>query len=63
MVGSDYAIDTLTDDDFHKAAAKLIKGTKPKIDLTSHAKLTAGPGGAHAGVPTGTNSSSKQPTA
>ena len=62
VVVADYAIETLVDDDFHKAAAKLIKGTKPKIDLSRHAELTAGPGGAHAGVPTGANSASKQPT-
>jgi gamma-glutamyltranspeptidase/glutathione hydrolase len=61
-VVADYAIDTLVDDDFHRAAARLIKGLKPKIDLTEHARLTAGPGGAHAGVPTGANSHSKQPT-
>jgi gamma-glutamyltranspeptidase/glutathione hydrolase len=61
-VVADYAIDTLIDDDFHKAAARLIKGIKPKIDISQHTRLTAGPGGAHAGVPTGANSHAKQPT-
>jgi len=61
QVVANYAIDTLLDDDFHKTAAKLIKGTVPKTDLSDHARLAAGSGAAHAGVPTGANSTSKEP--
>lgn len=60
-VVADFAIDQLLDDDFHKAAARLIKGLTPKADLTRHVALTSGPGGANAGVPTGANTASKQP--
>ena len=57
-VVSDYAIAQLIDDDFHRMAAHMIKGMRPKVDLSDHVRLTAGPGEATfvnptAGEPTG----------
>ena len=60
-VVADFAVERLLDDDFHKTAARLIKGMKPKIDLSDHVKLSSGPGGANSGVPTGASAASKQP--
>ncbi|HVJ56024.1 MAG TPA: gamma-glutamyltransferase [Aliidongia sp.] len=42
---ADYSIEQLLDDDFHRIGAKLIKGMKPKLDLTDHVLLTGKPGG------------------
>jgi gamma-glutamyltranspeptidase/glutathione hydrolase len=62
---ADYAIGELLDDDFHKHAAKLIKGLKPKVDLSKHVQLATGPGGGHAGgIPSrdGASTTAKQPS-
>jgi gamma-glutamyltranspeptidase / glutathione hydrolase len=67
---ADYGVESLLDDGFHAHLARLVRGMKPKIDLTQHVDLTAGPGAAgmmgSAGKPslerTGANSFSKQPT-
>ncbi len=63
------AIEVLTDPDHHRKLARLIKGLKPKVDLSEHTKLVSGPGmvsglsiyGA-TGKPTRGRSDSKQPT-
>jgi len=69
-VVSDYGVASLLDDGFHAHLARLIRGMRPKIDLTRHVELTAsGSGGnmmaAH-GKPsmdrTGANSFSKHPS-
>jgi gamma-glutamyltranspeptidase/glutathione hydrolase len=49
-VVAEYATDTLLSDDLHAAAAKLIRGLDPKIDLSKHVDLTRGGG---IGIPTG----------
>jgi len=55
-----YAFDQLLDDDFHRAAARLIAGLKPSIDLSDHVRLTAG-GSAKAGRPTRTTGAPSLP--
>jgi gamma-glutamyltranspeptidase/glutathione hydrolase len=54
----DYAVAQLVDGDFHRMAARMIKGMRPKLDLSEHVRLTSGPGEATfvnptAGEPTG----------
>jgi gamma-glutamyltranspeptidase / glutathione hydrolase len=39
-VASDYAFEALLDDSLHASAAKLIKGLRPKIDMTRHVEMT-----------------------
>jgi gamma-glutamyltranspeptidase/glutathione hydrolase len=51
-VVADYATEQLLDDDLHASIAKLIRGLRPKIDLTEHVKLTHSPRGS-AGMITG----------
>jgi gamma-glutamyltranspeptidase/glutathione hydrolase len=60
-------MDVLLDSQFHKYAAGIIAGAKPRADLTQHVKLTASPaamGGftGTAGEPTGGNSHQDQPS-
>jgi gamma-glutamyltranspeptidase/glutathione hydrolase len=57
-VVSDYAVVQLVDGDFHRMAARMIEGMRPKLDLSEHVQLTSGPGEATfvnptAGEPTG----------
>ncbi len=62
---ADYGIDAILDDGFHAALARIIRGLIPKVDLTQHVALTAGPGmpGMSApGKPTGASAAAKQPT-
>jgi gamma-glutamyltranspeptidase/glutathione hydrolase len=49
---ANFAIDALFDDDLHATAARLIKGTRPKVDLAEHVRLTRSPRG-EAGLATG----------
>jgi gamma-glutamyltranspeptidase/glutathione hydrolase len=66
---ADAAVDVLTDTDHHERLARLIKGLKPKIDISEHTKLVSRPGivsglgiyGA-TGRPTRGRSEAKQPT-
>ena len=60
QVVADYAVQQLLDDDFHRAAAKLIKGLRPKVDLSEHVKLTSRPGGPNAGIPGGASAEDRQ---
>jgi gamma-glutamyltranspeptidase/glutathione hydrolase len=41
--------DVLLDDGYHQQLAKLISGSRPKIDLTAHLRLIDGPGGSAGG--------------
>lgn len=64
---ADYGVQAILDDGFHASIARIIKGLRPKIDLSRHVELTAGPAGATmansaAGKPTGGSSIQKQPT-
>src|SRR5262249_27148170 len=61
---ADYAVDAILDDAFHATIAKIIRGLKPKIDLTKHVAVTSGPGlpGTATGKPTGGDARPKQPT-
>lgn len=67
---ADYAVEVLADPELHKNWARLIKGAKPKVDLTEHAKLTSAGGPqpgvagitAGAGRPTRGRSESRQPS-
>ena len=64
---ADAALDVFTDVEHHKRLARLIKGLKPKVDLSEHTKLTASVspvGGIYgaAGRPTRASSENKQPT-
>lgn len=45
-----YAFDQMLDDAFHRMAARMIDGLRPRIDLSEHVRLTAG-GTAKAGKP------------
>ncbi|MGC1305053.1 MAG: gamma-glutamyltransferase, partial [Caulobacteraceae bacterium] len=47
-----YAVDQLMDGGLHAAAANLIKGLRPRIDLSEHVRLTQAPHGTN-GQPTG----------
>jgi len=66
---ADGALDVMVDPDHHKRLAALIKGLKPKIDISEHTRLVSGPGvvsglgiyGA-TGRPTRGRSEAKQPT-
>jgi gamma-glutamyltranspeptidase/glutathione hydrolase len=63
---ADYPIEQLLDGDFHRMAARFIKGMRPKCDLTEHVRLTSGPSGgafgnSEPGRPTG-GLSRKPPT-
>lgn len=51
-VVADYGFEQLLDDSLHAAAARLIRGLRPKIDLTRHIELTRSPSGS-SGLPTG----------
>jgi gamma-glutamyltranspeptidase/glutathione hydrolase len=64
---ADAALEVYVDPEHHKRLAKLIKGLKPKVDLSEHTKLAGGMsavGGIYgaAGKPTRASSDSKQPT-
>jgi gamma-glutamyltranspeptidase / glutathione hydrolase len=64
---ADYGVEAILDDGFHRSVARIIKGLRPKVDLSRHVELTAGPGStamanSAAGKPTGGNSVAKQPT-
>jgi len=61
---AEYAVDAILDDGFHATIAKIIRGLRPKIDLTKHVALTSGPGlpGTAGGKPTGGDARPKQPT-
>jgi len=64
---ADYGVEAILDDGFHASIARIIRGLKPKVDLTRHVELTAGPGSvamanSAAGKPTGGTSVQKQPT-
>ncbi len=62
---ADYGVEAILDDGFHASIARIIRGLKPKIDLTQHVALTAGPGlpgMSAAGKPTGGDARTKQPT-
>ena len=50
-VVADYGAAQLLDDDLHASIAKLIRGLRPKIDLTEHVRLTRSPRGS-SGLPT-----------
>jgi gamma-glutamyltranspeptidase/glutathione hydrolase len=41
---SDYGFDQLCDEDFQAGCARMIRGVMPKVDLTQHVRMTAGPG-------------------
>ena len=56
-VVADYGFDALLDDRLHASIARLIRGLRPKIDLTEHVRLTRSPSGG-AGLPTGAASTS-----
>ncbi len=60
-------LDELLDPQYHRFAANIIRGARPKVDLTQHVKLTASPAGlggftGAAGKPTGGNSHQDQPS-
>jgi len=60
-------LDELLDPQYHRFAANIISGVRPKVDLTQHVKLTAAPGGMGGftgvgGEPTGGNSHQDQPS-
>lgn len=64
---ADGAVEVLLDPDHHKRLARLIKGLKPKVDLTDHTRFTgamSAVGGIYgaAGKPTRGSSEAKQPT-
>jgi len=64
---ADAALEVYTDPDHHKRLARLIKGLKPKVDLSEHTRLTGAIGAVGgiygaAGRPTRERSDSKQPT-
>ena len=46
-----YDTDALLDEGFYAHAARLIRGTMPKVDLTQHVRMTGGPGSALGGPP------------
>lgn len=55
-----YAFDQMLDDGFHKSAAQLIDGLRPKVDLSEHVRLTA-KGSNRAGRPSGGSAVPAQP--
>ncbi len=62
---ADYGVEAILDDGFHASIARIIRGLKPTIDLTTHVALTAGPGlprMSAAGMPAGGHARTKQPT-
>lgn len=65
-VVADYATDRLLDDGFHRTLADLVRGLRPRTDLTNHLRLTAGPGNRAdehglAGLPSAGDVTPKQP--
>ncbi len=66
---ADAAVDVIASPEHHKHLARLIKGLKPKVDLTEHARMVGGPGMVGGlslygglGKPTRGRSDTKQPT-
>jgi gamma-glutamyltranspeptidase/glutathione hydrolase len=49
---ANYDVQTLMDDQLHSSIAKVIRGTRPRVNLSDHVRLTQSPRG-DAGYPTG----------